>query len=302
MATTFNTLLDRYRFSTMLMKIIIVNAVVFVALRVAVIIGFFGGMDDPSTVLRWVEMPSDPVALLHRPWTVVTYMFAQYDVLHILFNMLWLYWFGVIFLSLSTGRRMLALYVYGGLAGAMFYLAAYNALPVFHGVNGLLVGSSGAVIAVVVATAVMAPDYKMYLMFIGGVSLKWVAAVTIGLDLIGITGSNAGGHIAHLGGAVAGAVYALALRRGVDITTPFCRVADAVVNAFSAMRRPRKPSFHAFRGASSGQSARRPAPHADSAADQAALDAILDKIKKSGYSSLTTQERKRLFDVSSRIK
>lgn len=299
MATGIKELFGRFRFSTMLMKIIIINIVVFVGLHLFTIAGIFAGYSSDS-VLRWVEMPSAPAALLARPWTAVTYMFAQYDVFHILFNMLWLYWFGVIFMSLSTGRRMMALYIYGGLTGALFYFLAYNFMPFFGGRTGMLIGSSGAVIAIVVATAVMAPDYKMYLMFLGGVSLKWVAIVTIGLDLIGVTSENAGGHIAHLGGAVIGAVYALMLRRGVDITVPFCRMADLVVNAAGRFVGPRRPSFRRFRPGKHAKDEAR--LHTDSAADQAELDVILDKIKKSGYSSLTPQERKRLFDVSSRIK
>lgn len=298
MATSFNQLLDRYRFSTMLMKIIIINAVVFLLLHVVAIVALFAGSAHPESVLQWVEMPSNPGLLLRRPWTVVSYMFAQYDVLHILFNMLWLYWFGVIFMSLSTGRRLLALYVYGGLAGAALYLLAYNVLPFFAGTDGMLIGASGAVIAVVTATAIMAPDYKMYLLFLGGVSLKWVAIVTIGLDLIGVTGANAGGHLAHLGGAIAGAVYALLLRRGTDITIPFCRVADMIANLFKGG--VKKPGFKRYTG--SKTSPRSSVPHTDSQADQAELDIILDKIKKSGYSSLTPDERKRLFDVSKRIK
>lgn len=298
MATSFNQLLDRYRFSTMLMKIIIINAVVFLLLHVIAIVALFAGSAHPESVLQWVEMPSNPELLLRRPWTVVSYMFAQYDVLHILFNMLWLYWFGVIFMSLSTGRRLLALYVYGGLAGAALYLLAYNLLPFFAGTDGMLIGASGAVIAVVTATAIMAPDYKMYLLFLGGVSLKWVAIVTIGLDLIGVTGANAGGHLAHLGGAIAGAMYALLLRRGTDITIPFCRVADMIANLFKGG--VKKPGFKRYTG--SKTSPRSSVPHTDSHADQAELDIILDKIKKSGYSSLTPDERKRLFDVSKRIK
>ena len=298
MATSFNQLLDRYRFSTMLMKIIIINAVVFLLLHVIAIVALFAGSAHPESVLQWVEMPSNLGLLLRRPWTVVSYMFAQYDVLHILFNMLWLYWFGVIFMSLSTGRRLLALYVYGGLAGAALYLLAYNVLPFFAGTDGMLIGASGAVIAVVTATAIMAPDYKMYLLFLGGVSLKWVAIVTIGLDLIGVTGANAGGHLAHLGGAIAGAVYALLLRRGTDITIPFCRVADMIANLFKGG--VKKPGFKRYTG--SKTSPRSSVPHTDSQADQAELDIILDKIKKSGYSSLTPDERKRLFDVSKRIK
>lgn len=268
MATTFKQLLERYRFSSVLMKIIIINAAVFVALHLISIIMLFAGSANPDAVLGWIEMPSNPARLIMRPWTVITYMFAQYDTLHLLFNMLWLYWFGVIFLNLSSPARFVRLYFIGGLAGALLYLIAYTAVPLFRGSEGMLIGASGAVIAIVTATAIMAPDYKMYLLFLGGVSLKWVAIVTIGLDLIGVNGMNAGGHIAHLGGALAGAAYALMLR---------------LPRRSPNIKRPQQP-------------------HTSPADARRELDTILDKIKKSGYSSLTAQERKRLFDVSSRIK
>lgn len=297
MATTFKDIRSRYRTLSMLMKIIVINVAVFVVLRLSVIIMLFAGVDNPESILQWVELPSNPSALLHRPWTIVTYMFAQYDVLHLLFNMLWLYWFGIIFMSFSIGRRLGALYVYGGLVGAALYLLAYNFFPVFNGVNGLLIGSSGAVIAIVAATAVMVPDYKMNLLFLGAISLKWVAIVTIGLDLISVTGSNAGGHIAHLGGALIGVIYALRLRRGQDITAPVNRLLDHLANLFK--RRP-APRFKVYENKGKTKA---PQSHKDATADdRAKLDEILDKIKKSGYTSLTPEERKRLFDVSSRIK
>ena len=145
----------------------------------------------------------------------------------------------------------------------------------------------------------MAPDYRMNLLFLGAVSLKWIAVVTIGIDLLSVTGSNAGGHIAHLGGAAVGAIFALGLKRGHDITAPLNSLIDAIVNLFRRRPKVRPARFRA----SGAPSAPRPkAPSAASAADQAALDNILDKIKKSGYSSLTADERARLFDVSRRIK
>lgn len=297
MATTFKELMSRYSSLSMLMKIIVINVAVFVALRLAVIVMLFSGFDNPESVLQWVELPSNPSMFLRRPWTIITYMFAQYDVLHLLFNMLWLYWFGIIFMSFSTGRRLMALYVYGGLVGAALYMLAYNSLPLFNGVNGMLIGASGAVIAIVAATAVMVPDYKMHLLFLGAVSLKWVAIVTIGIDLLGVTGANAGGHLAHLGGALIGVIYALRLRRGHDITAPVNHLFDRVVNIFKP--RP-KPRFKTYRSDHTQHSRR--SNTADATADRAKLDEILDKIKKSGYTSLTPEERKRLFDVSSRIK
>ncbi len=300
MATAFRQFTGRFSVSSMLTKIIAVNAVVFLALHlVSVVLTLCGRAPLMNAVLSQIELPSDLVSVLRHPWTLVTYMFAQYDLLHFLFNMVWLYWFGQIFLAVSTQRRILALYIYGGLAGALFYLGAYQIFPLFAGTRGMLIGSSAAVIAIVAATAVTVPDYRMRLLFFGEVSLKWVAIVTIALDLIGVSGENAGGHIAHFGGAVLGAVYALLLRRGTDITVPFCRMADLIVNTSRRIfTRPPKPQFRKYSAPKAGAASSRQ----QDAENQRQLDIILDKIKKSGYSSLTAEERRRLFDVSSRIK
>lgn len=290
----------RFSRCDILMKIIIINVAVFLVLRLIAIVAILT-LDKSLTTAACmtVELPASLPLLLRRPWTLITYMFAQIDVLHILFNMLWLYWFGSIFTSLTTVRRLLPLYIYGGLGGAILFIAAYNTLPYFAGSEGLLIGSSAAVIAIVTATAFMAPDYKVGLLFLGPVSLKWIAAVTIGIDFLSVTDTNAGGHIAHLGGALTGMAYILMLRRGVDLAAPFNRAADSIVNSLRRMADSlrRRPS-----------SGRHKAPHRTkgystaSAADAADLDIILDKIKKSGYSSLTAAEKKRLFDVSNRIR
>lgn len=123
-------------------------------------------------MLNLVQMPSAPGLLLTHPWTVITYMFAQYDVLHLLFNMLWLYWFGIVFNFVSTSRQLLALYIYGGIAGALLFMVAYNVLPFFTGHIGYLIGSSAGVIAIVTATAILMPDYRFNLLFLGPVSLN----------------------------------------------------------------------------------------------------------------------------------
>ena len=250
----------------MLLWLVALNVAVFILLRLAVIVGWMAGLQSEMQVLQWVEMPSVPALLLARPWTVLTYMVSQYEVWHILFNMLWLYWFGVIFLEINSERRLLSLYIIGGVAGAALYLAAFNLLPVFAGGYGFLIGSSASVIAIVVATAIRLPNYKMHLLLIGPVSLKWVALVTIGIDLLSISAGNAGGHIAHLGGALAGVAWALWDR--YRIVRP----------------RPRRTSV----------------PSRETTPEET-LDAILDKIKKSGYTSLTPEERARLFDVSNKL-
>lgn len=300
MATTIETALKRFASATMLMKIVVINVAVFLVLNIISIVMIFAGEESGRFIVeQWVAMPGNFGRLARHAWTPLSYMFSQIEPLHLIFNMLWLYWFGIVFQLLSTPKRMIGLYLLGGLGGAALYLLAVNTIPYFAGHGGLLIGSSASVIAIVTATAIMAPDYRMNLLFLGAVSLKWIAIVTIGIDLLSVTGSNAGGHIAHLGGAAVGAIFALGLKRGHDITAPLNSLIDAIVNLFRRRPKVRPARFRA----SAAPSAPRPkAPSAASAADQAELDKILDKIKKSGYSSLTADERARLFDVSRRIK
>ncbi len=300
MATTIETALKRFASATMLMKIVVINIAVFLVLNIISIVMIFAGEESGRFIVeQWVAMPGNFGRLARHAWTPLSYMFSQIEPLHLIFNMLWLYWFGIVFQLLSTPKRMIGLYLLGGLGGAALYLLAVNSLPYFAGHGGLLIGSSASVIAIVTATAIMAPDYRMNLLFLGAVSLKWIAIVTIGIDLLSVTGSNAGGHIAHLGGAAVGAIFALGLKRGHDITAPLNSLIDAIVNLFRRRPKVRPARFRA----SGAPSVPRPkAPSAASAADQAELDKILDKIKKSGYSSLTADERARLFDVSRRIK
>lgn len=300
MATTIETALKRFASATMLMKIVVINIAVFLVLNIISIVMIFAGEESGRFIVeQWVAMPGNFGRLARHAWTPLSYMFSQIEPLHLIFNMLWLYWFGIVFQLLSTPKRMIGLYLLGGLGGAALYLLAVNTIPYFAGHGGLLIGSSASVIAIVTATAIMAPDYRMNLLFLGAVSLKWIAIVTIGIDLLSVTGSNAGGHIAHLGGAAVGAIFALGLKRGHDITAPLNSLIDTIVNLFRRRLKVRPARFRA----SGAPSAPRPkAPSAASAADQAELDNILDKIKKSGYSSLTADERARLFDVSRRIK
>lgn len=300
MATTIETALKRFASATILMKIVVINIAVFLVLNIISIVMIFAGEESGRFIVeQWVAMPGNFGRLARHAWTPLSYMFSQIEPLHLIFNMLWLYWFGIVFQLLSTPKRMIGLYLLGGLGGAALYLLAVNTIPYFAGHGGLLIGSSASVIAIVTATAIMAPDYRMNLLFLGAVSLKWIAIVTIGIDLLSVTGSNAGGHIAHLGGAAVGAIFALGLKRGHDITAPLNSLIDAIVNLFRRRPKVRPARFRA----SGAPSAPRPkAPSAASAADQAELDNILDKIKKSGYSSLTADERARLFDVSRRIK
>lgn len=307
MGKTFNDLRVRYSLASMPMKFIYINVAVFVVVKVVALLFILMGM-SPDIFMSYLELPSMLSVIAVQPWTVVTYMFLHFDILHILFNMLWLYWFGVLFMQMFNARQFVGLYLLGGIGGAVLFVLAYNLLPYFSGQYGMLLGASASILAVVTATAMRAPDYKLNLLLVGAVSLKWVAIITIFIDFISIDTGNAGGHIAHIGGAAVGVAFGYAARRGKDLTAPINGFIDSMVNFFRRLqgvkiagRRKRKaswgePIFNNNAPKTPRQDGSEPRM---SATDEADLDVILAKIKQSGYASLTAAEKKRLFEVSS---
>ncbi len=277
---------NQYRRGSMLMRIIYINIGVFVLLRLAVLVAAVMGFDGQA-LIHAIAMPAQWGMLLRKPWTVLTYMVTHYELLHILFNMLWLYWLGRIFLEYFTPKQLAGLYILGGIGGATLYSVSMNLLPHFAGQSAYLLGASASILAVVVATAVYAPNYRISLLFIGNVSLKWVAIVTVLIDLLSVEAGNAGGHIAHLGGALVGAAYALMMRRGHDITAGLNALIDGVV-ALTKRRKPQEPEVKS-RAAGSATA---------SEPTEAELDRVLEKIKRSGYSSLSDSDRDVLFGAS----
>ena len=276
----------RFASADMLMRIIYINIGVFVVLRLIGIAAFIFGFDLGSW-LEWIEMPSDLAMLAMRPWTVITYSLAHYDALHILFNMLWLYWLGQIFLDYFTPKQLSGLYIIGALGGALLFAAAYNLIPNLAARHSHLLGASASVLAIVVAIAVYAPHYKINLLFIGELSLKWLVLATIFIYILTVDASNAGGHIAHLGGVLVGALYGTMMRRGKDITAPLNGLIDRIVSLFARKHPPGvgEPIV-------GGKFHESSAPSRPTEAD---LDRVLDKIKRSGYSALTDEERNLLF-------
>ena len=308
MAGFIDNLRSRYAAATVPVRFVMVNVAVFVIVRVLALVCLLFAV-DATPAIELFEMPSNPVKFLHQPWSVISYMFLHYDVMHILFNMLWLYWFGAMFHQIFGTRRFVGLYFLGGIGGALLYMLAYNVLPLFSSTEGLLLGASASVLAIVAATAVRQPDYKVGLLFFGQISLKWIAIVTIFIDVISIGSSNAGGNIAHLGGALVGAAFALADRRGTDITAWFNRAIDWIVNLTRRRPRVKVGNFHNSPFTRTKQQPRTDKQQYErdngrrnsmTPAEEAEMDEILKKIKLSGYSSLTAEEKRRLFEVSKR--
>lgn len=296
MATIITDLKESFRRGSIYIQLIYINAAVFILTTLAeVILQLFnrslGGM------FEWLELPASLSRFIIQPWSVLTYMFMHAGILHILFNMLWLYWFGALFLNFFSAKHLRGVYILGGICGGVLYMAAYNIFPYFRPMTeySFMLGASASVLAIVAAAAYREPNYPIRLFLFGTMRLKYLALIVIGMDLLFITSNNAGGHIAHLGGALAGLWFAASLSKGTDITAWLNKALDAVAALFSF--KPRKPRMKVRYGNSRQKdydyNARKKAQSDE-------IDRILDKLKKSGYENLTTEEKKSLFDASKR--
>lgn len=298
----FKDFVNRFKAADIVSKYVYANVAVYIFL---VLIGIFSMlMNTPAfadDVSRCFELPASPARLLLQPWTLFTYMFMHGGVMHILWNMFALYFFGRIFLNFFSVRHFVGTYILGGLFGALFFVLAYNIFPYFNGVvdTSYLVGASASVLAVVTAVAVRCPEYRIQMLFFGSVKLSTFALVTVLISVLMLSGSNAGGNFAHLGGAFAGLLVAVLLSRGTDITELVNRPIDWFKRLFkgNSFKRKKKAKFTYTAG---GKRAGDYEYNARKKSDEAEIDKILEKIKKGGYASLTDAEKRRLFDASSR--
>ena len=280
-----------FKSGSALTKLIYINIAVFLAVKLIGVIFFLLSIPPSFSIVNWFAVPADLNNLMFKPWTVFTYMFLHQDFIHILFNMLVLYWFGKIFLNFFDSKKLLSVYLVGGLAGATLYILSFNVFPVFNQALPIsyALGASASVMAIVIGISVYAPNHKINLLFLGPVPLKYIAIFYIVLDILSIASSNAGGHIAHLGGALFGYLYISRMRKGKNITRGFDKFMDKLFSLF-------KP------GGKIKVSYKRPADDYEynktKAANQKDVDKILDKIAKSGYDSLTKKEKEILFKNS----
>lgn len=287
----FTNLKRSFQTGSILKKLIFINVTVFILLRlVGILLLLFNLQDLP--LLLYLQLPASPMALLSRPWTLFTYMFTHFDLLHILFNMLWLYWFGELFLQFFSERQLGGLYVLGGLAGALLFVVSYNLFPYFQEVASFsfLMGASASVMAIVFAVSFYRKEIEINLFLIGRIKLIYLALFTFVIDLLAMTSDNAGGHIAHIGGALFGIWFASRYAQGKDLTAPINRLIDKLVNLGK-----RKPKMSVTYGGRSNKDWEYNARKQQEAAN---IDAILDKLRRSGYGSLSADEKKQLFDAS----
>lgn len=287
----WDDIVKNFKSGNNLTKLIYINIAVFLLLAVAAILGFLlKNQLIMSGAMSVLSVPADLNKLIIKPWTLLTYMFTHKDVWHILFNMLWLYWFGRIFLEYLDQRKLVAVYLLGGLSGAIMYVASFNIFPAFTGMvsDSVAIGASASVLAVVVAISAYVPDYSINMLLLGRLKIKYVALGIFILTSVMDFSVNSGGKLAHIGGALFGYLYTLNLRRGRDMGKGFNRIIDF----FATLFKPRKLKVKYKKPVSDYDY------NSIKAERQNTINSILDKISKGGYESLTKEEKEILFRES----
>lgn len=292
-ADIIDKLKHRYKHGSVLIRFIYINLAFFVIIKV---VSLFTTLFNIYSfdLITLLGVPSGLNMLLKRVWTLFTYMFVHEQIFHILFNMLWLYWFGKIFLQYFTGRVFGSLYVLGGLGGALLYIIAFNYIPYFASMErSWMIGASASVMAIVMATAFYRPEVRLNLLFIGSIKIVYIAIAAFIIDFLSLgNGVNEGGHVAHIGGALIGYLFAMQYKNEKDITAWVGKLIDWFVNLTKPRKKKSKMKVQYKRNETDMEYNERKKN------EQADIDTILDKLKTSGYNGLSSEEKRKLFDAS----
>lgn len=269
---------NRYITGNIIEKLIFINIGVFVfALLLTVFSRLYNG--EGNFIVNWFSLDDNFSSMLTKPWSIISYGFLHGGFLHILFNLIGLYFIGNLFLQYFSEKQLLSFYLLGTFFGGILYLLSQNYFPLFEGKRTYLVGASAGVSAIFVGVAAHIPNYQLKIRFIGYVKLWYLAAIWVGLDVLGLVGTNAGGNFAHLGGALFGFLY-VKRASNKEIT-----VFDSIGNLFNKKEKTLKTVYKSEEKKKQTQTNLK----------QQEIDQILDKISKSGYDTLTKSEKEFLF-------
>ncbi|RMA64849.1 rhomboid family protein [Ulvibacter antarcticus] len=282
-----NNLAYQYKTASIVTKLIVINALIYLLINLAT----FLFKVNPDWLTSWFVLPSDLGSIITQPWSVLTYSFLHFGFFHLLFNMLWLHWFGKYILNIFDAKRFLTIYLLGAFFGGLAYVFAYNLFPVFAEKQAFLIGASGAVTAIMIFIATYTPNTE-FRIFSFTIKLWQIAAFLFLLDLVRLPSSgNAGGLISHIGGGIFGYLYAVQLVKGNDIGKWFENIMDWCTNLFKP--RTQKPFRKVHRNKRKTETPTN--AKVNKSEHQKKVDGILDKIGKSGYESLTKAEKDFLF-------
>jgi membrane associated rhomboid family serine protease len=298
MANILEKIKQNFKDGSYLTRLIYINAGVFLVVKLLSVI--LGATGYSNIWISYLELPAFLQTLIRQPWSIITYMFMHHDFIHLIFNLLTLYWFGKIFVDYFNQKQLVGLYFLGGIGGAIFYLAAFNITNTLNAniFFSYLLGASASVMAIIFALVRYCPNQEINLALIGPVKLKYLGIAMLVLDVIGTTSVNAGGSISHIGGAVTGYLFAqLMINSGKDITEPVNRVISLINDLF---KQNKKPKFTVHRNTSKTDEEWNMENNNRKRDNNEEIDRILEKIKKSGYANLSDEEKKRLFDLSNK--
>ena len=298
MANILEEIKQSFNKGNYLTRLIYINAGVFLVVQLLSVVFYL--LDISNIWFTYIELPAFFHTLMKQPWSIITYMFMHRDLIHLIFNLLALYWFGKIFIDYFSQKQLVGLYILGGIGGAIFYLIAYNITNTFQ-YNiffSYLIGASASVMAIIFALVRYIPDEEINLALIGPVKLKYLGIGMLILDIIGTTSGNAGGSIAHIGGAMTGYLFGhLMVNSGKDITEPINKLITWVNDFF---KRNKKPKFTVHKNTSKTDEEWNIENNNRKRKNNEEIDRILDKIKKTGYANLSDEEKKKLFDLSNK--
>lgn len=280
MNSFINNILYKYKNGTIVERLIYINVFAFLLMYLVNSVSFLFGYQGANFIYDWFSMPATFDEFITRPWSIVTYGFLHNGFLHILFNLIWLYYIGNLFIDYFTQKQLLSFYLYGTIFGGLIYFISYNYFPALINSNAALVGASSAVSAIFVGLATYIPHYEFNIRFIGFVKLWVLAAIFIAIDIIQLPIENTGGHLAHLGGALFGYIYVKNLNKSdFKVSNPFTDLFKRKSNLKTVYKKSKNKTSKSTPNKS----------------NQEQIDAILDKISKSGYESLNKQEKDLLF-------
>ena len=261
--------------ANMLNKLIYINVFSFLVLNISNVI-FSLLLIDISSIKELLMLPSSTEEVIKKPWSLISYMFIHDNFIHLLFNLIWLHFGGKLFLQYLNQKQLLYTYILGGLFGGILFIIAFNNLPALipYSENAKALGASASVLAIFFAIATYIPNFQVSIPFIGFIKLKHIALIYIILDFLNIPNGNAGGHIAHLGGAIFGFFYVKQFTQK-SAKNKQNQFLSYLKNIFNFQKSKNKKSYK-----------------------MKEIDLILEKISKSGYNSLTKIEKELLFKSS----
>ncbi|MFV0249399.1 MAG: rhomboid family intramembrane serine protease [Tenacibaculum sp.] len=267
----------------MLKKLIYINLSIFFLVFVVNALGFLFQLNS-NFIVKYLALPASFEEFIFKPWTVISYGFLHTSFLHILFNLIALYYIGQLFEQFFTAKQLLHFYLLGTLFGGMVFMFSYNFFPVFKSItnNSILLGASAGISAIFIGLATYTPNYELKMPLIGFVKLWVLACIWVAFDLIQLPTGNAGGRLAHIGGAFLGFIYVSYVSNKKFTNYKFFEFFFKKENTLKTVYK-------------SGKKTARPTKKTNKDEMQQKIDAILDKISKSGYETLTNEEKELLF-------